>query len=146
MPWRESLLQLKEELTAARATRLERLEAFERQVAAERDELRGRQESLQIAALVAEMNEVLMDGRGQVETTVEWESREDENLFEGEDDMADVITTALSWDEGEELEVVVELVMLDEGLSLMVNGVQIRQDPNSLERALLSAFREQLEI
>ena len=146
MPWRESLLQLKDELTAARATRLERLEAFERQVAAERDELRGRQESLQIAALVAEMNEVLMDGRGQVETTVEWESREDENLFEGEDDMADVITTALSWDEGEELEVVVELVMLDEGLSLMVNGVQIRQDPNSLERALLSAFREQLEI
>jgi hypothetical protein len=146
MPWRESLLQLKEELTAARATRLERLEAFERQVAAERDELRGRQESLQIAALVAEMNEVLMDGRGQVETTVEWESQEDENLFEGEDDMADVITTALSWDEGEELEVVVELVMLDEGLSLMVNGVQIRQDPNSLERALLSAFREQLEI
>jgi hypothetical protein len=146
MPWRESLLQLKEELTAARATRLERLEAFERQVAAERDELRARQESLQIAALVAEMNEVLMDGRGQVETTVEWESQEDENLFEGEDDMADVITTALSWDEGEELEVVVELVMLDEGLSLMVNGVQIRQDPNSLERALLSAFREQLEI
>jgi hypothetical protein len=146
MPWRESLLQLKDELTAARATRLERLEAFERQVAAERDELRGRQESLQIAALVAEMNEVLMDGRGQVETTVEWESQEDENLFEGEDDMADVITTALSWDEGEELEVVVELVMLDEGLSLMVNGVQIRQDPNSLERALLSAFREQLEI
>ena len=146
MPWRESLLQLKDELTAARATRLERLEAFERQVAAERDELRARQESLQIAALVAEMNEVLMDGRGQVETTVEWESQEDENLFEGEDDMADVITTALSWDEGEELEVVVELVMLDEGLSLMVNGVQIRQDPNSLERALLSAFREQLEI
>ena len=146
MPWRESLLQLKDELTAARATRLERLEAFERQVAAERDELRARQESLQIAALVTEMNEVLMDGRGQVETTVEWESQEDENLFEGEDDMADVITTALSWDEGEELEVVVELVMLDEGLSLMVNGIQIRQDRESLERALLSAFREQLEI
>ena len=146
MPWRDSLLQLKEELTSARASRLERLEAFDRQVEAEREELKSRHESLRIAVLVAEMNEVLLDGQGQVETTVEWESEDDEDLFEGEDDMADVITTALSWDEGEELEVVVELVMLDEGLALMVNGVQIRQDPDALERALLSAFREQLEI
>ena len=146
MPWRESLLQLKDELIAARATRLERLAAFDRQVEAEREELRSKQDSLQITALVTEMNEVLLGGQGQVETTVEWESEEDENRFEGEDDMADVITTSLTWEEGEELEVVVELVMLDEGLSLMINGVQIRQDPNSLERALLSAFREQLEI
>ena len=42
---------------------------------------------------------------------------------------------------GEELEVVVELVMLDEGISLIVNGVQTRQDPDALERALLNAFR-----
>ena len=146
MPWRESLLQLKEELTASRATRLERLEAFDRQVAAERDELRSRQQALGISGLVVEMNEVLLDGQGQVETAVEWEDEDDEDQFEGEDDMADVITTTLSWDEGEELEVVVELVMLDEGLSLMVNGVPIRQDPDALERALLNAFREQLDI
>ena len=146
MPWRESLLQLKEELTAARANRLECLEAFDRQVEAEREELKSRQEALQIAALVAEMNEVLLEGQGRAETTVEWESEDDEDLFEGEDDMADVITTSLTWDEGEELEVVVELVMLDEGLALMVNGVQIRQDPDALERALIAAFREQLEM
>ena len=146
MPWRESLLQLKEELTAARANRLERLEAFDRQVEAEREELKSRQEALQIAALVGEMNEVLLEGQGRAETTVEWESEDDEDLFEGEDDMADVITTSLTWDEGEELEVVVELVMLDEGLALMVNGVQIRQDPDALERALIAAFREQLEM
>ena len=36
--------------------------------------------------------------------------------------------------------------MLDEGISLIVNGVQTRQDPDALERALLNAFREQLEI
>ncbi len=146
MPWRESLLQLKGELTAARATRLERLEALDRQVAAEREELVSRQQSLDIAALITEMNAVLLDSRGQVETTVEWESDDNEDLFEGEDDMADVIATALTWDEGEELEVVVELVMLDEGLSLIVNGVQIRQDRDALERALLNAFREQLEL
>ena len=146
MPWRESLLQLRGEMTAARATRLERLQAFDRQVAGEREELLSRQESMQIAALVAEMNDVLLNGQGRVDTTVEWETDDEESLFEGEDDMADVITTALTWDEGEELEVVVELVMLDEGISLMVNAVQIRQDPEALQRALLNAFREQLEI
>ena len=145
MPWRDSLLQLKEEMSTARASRLERLEAFDRQVAAERGELLARQESMQIAALVAEMNEVLLDGQGQVETTVEWET-ESEDRFEGEDDMADVISTALTWDEGEELEVLVELVMLDDGLTLLVNGMQIRQDSDALQRALLNAFREQLEI
>ena len=145
MPWRDSLLQLKEELTSARASRLERLEAFDRQVAAERQELVARQESLQITALVSEMSEVLLNGQGVMEVTVEWES-EEEDRFEGEDDMADVITTSLTWDEGEELEVLVELVMLDDGLSLLVNGMQIRQDQDALERALLNAFREQLEI
>lgn len=145
MPWRDSLLQLKKEMSTARASRLERLEAFDRQVAAEREELLARQESMRITALVSEMNEVLLDGQGTVETTVEWESEEGDR-FEGEDDMADVISTALTWDEGEELEVLVELVMLDDGLALLVNGVPIRQDPDALERALLNAFREQLEI
>lgn len=145
MPWRDSLLQLKEEMSTARASRLERMEAFDRQVAAEREELLARQESMQVTALVTEMNEVLLDGQGQVETTVEWET-EDEDRFEGEDDMADVISTALTWDEGEELEVLVELVMLDDGLTLLVNGMQIRQDTDALQRALLNAFREQLEI
>ena len=146
MPWRESLLHLKEELTSSRVTRLERLEALDRQVAAERVDLLARQTSLEIATLIAEMNEVLLDGKGQVETTVEWEAEDDEDMFEGEDDMADVITTALTWDEGEELEIVVELVMLDDGLSLVVNGVQVRQDREALERSLLNAFREQLEV
>ena len=145
MPWRDSLLELKREMSTARASRLERMEAFDRQVAAEREELLARQESMRITALVSEMNEVLLDGQGSVETTVEWEA-EEEDRFEGEDDMADVISTALTWDEGEELEVLVELAMLDDGLTLLVNGVPVRQDPDALERALLNAFREQLEI
>lgn len=146
MPWRESLQELRDELASARTSRLQRLEALDRQVAAEREELLARQESMQITALVSEMNEVLLEGQGQVETTVEWETEDEESLFEGEDDMADVITTVLTWDEGEELEVMVELVMLDDGLSLLVNGVQIRQDPDALQKALINAFREQLEI
>lgn len=150
MPWRDSLQQLKGELTSARASRIERLAAFHRQVASEREELLTTQDSLDISTLLKDMNDILLDGEGEVETTVEWESGEDgedeEELLDLDDDAADVITTALSWNEGEELEVVVELVMLDEGMSLIVNGVQVRQDRDALERALLSAFRDQLEI
>lgn len=146
MPWRESLLQLKEELTQVRASRLERLQALDREIAGEREQLLSLQESLDISAVLAEMNEVLLDGQGEVDTTVEWETEDDEDSPDLEDDAADVITTALSWDEGEELEILVDLVMLDEGISLIVNGVQVRQDRDALERALLNAFREQLEI
>jgi len=146
MAWRDSLQQLKAELTQARATRIERLEAYDQEVAAEREELLSRHDSLNVTALVLEMNEVLLDGQGEVETTVEWETGEEEEEPIYDDETADVISTALSWDEGEELEVVVELAMLDEGVSLMVNGVQIRQDRNALERALIDAFREQLQL
>ncbi len=96
--------------------------------------------------MVTELNEVLLGGQGLVETTVEWDTDEEEDRIEGEDDMADVISTALTWEEGEELEILVELVMLDDGLALLVNGVQIRQDQDALQRALVNAFREQLEI
>lgn len=146
MPWRDSLEQLKTELTQARATRMQRLEEYDQEVAAEREELLSRQESLDITVLLTEMNEVLLDGQGEVETTVEWETGEDEEDLIYDDESADVITTALTWEEGEELEVLVELAMLDEGISLMVNGVQIRQDRNALERALIDAFREQLQL
>ena len=145
MPWRESLQQLKSEMAVARASRVERLAAIDTEIAAERDELLSRHESLDIISLLTLMNEVLLDGQGQVEHTVEWESGDEEDIYVDED-VADVISTALSWDEGEELEVVVELAMLDEGVSLMVNGVQIRQDRNALERALIDAFREQLQL
>lgn len=146
MPWRDSLEQLKRDLNQVRATRLQRLQEYNQTVAAERQELLSRQESLEIAALLADMNLVLLDGRGQVETTIEWEAGEDEGELIYDYETADVITTALTWEEGEELELVVELAMLDEGISLMVNEVQVRQDRNALERALIDAFREQLQL
>ena len=99
MPWRESLMTLKEEITAGRATRLNGSRPSNG-----RSPQRGRScwpaGFMQISALVAEMNDVLLDGQGQVDITIEWETEDDENHFEGEDDLADVITTALAWDEG----------------------------------------------
>ena len=95
MPWRDSLQQLKTELTQSRATRLQRLEEYDQQVAAEREELLSRQESLEITALLTDMNQVLLDGQGQVEATVEWEIGEDEEDLGYDDEPADVITTQL---------------------------------------------------
>ena len=135
MAWRDSLEQLKAELTQARATRMERLEAYDHEVAAEREELLSRHDSLNITSLVLEMNEVLLDGQGEVETTVEWETGEEEEELIYDDETADVISTALSWDEGEELDA--------EGQAIYD---QIRQDRNALERALIDSFREQLQL
>ena len=144
MPWRDSLLELKAELTESRATRIARMEAFDNEVAAEREQLQTTHQELEISQLIAVMNEVLLDGQGETETVREWEDEVDDEDYD--EDAADVITTALTWDEGEDLEVVCELVMLDEGLALMVNGVQIRLEREALEQALLDAFREQLRM
>lgn len=145
MPWRDSLLELKAELTESRATRLARLEAFDNELAAEREQLRSRHQELEITQLFADMNELLLDGQGETETVIEWEDQEDDDE-DYDPEAADVITTVLTWEEGEELEVVCELVMLDEGLALMVNGVQIRLERAALEQALLQSFREQLQM
>ena len=40
------------------------------------------------------MNEVLLDGQGEVETVIEWEDQDDDEPYD-DDDAADVITTAL---------------------------------------------------
>ena len=42
MPWRDSLEDLKTELSQARATRMQRMEAYDREIAAEREELLSR--------------------------------------------------------------------------------------------------------
>lgn len=144
MPWQESLQELKAELTEIRATRIARLEAYDHELAAERDQLRAQHQELAIPQLIAEMNQVLLDGQGEVETEVEWEEEDEDEPYD--DDAADVITTALTWEEGEELEIVCELVMLDEGIALLVNGEQIRVERAALEQALLAAFREQLKL
>lgn len=144
MPWRESLMDLKAELTETRATRIARLEAYDTEVASERQQLRDRHQELEIPQLIADMNELLLDGQGQVETAIEWEEEDEDEPYD--DEAADVITTVLTWEEGEELEIACELVMLDEGITLLVNGDQIRVERAALEQALLAAFREQLQM
>ena len=149
MAWHDSLSELKEELAEVRAERdRERAEA-DAELQRQRDEISRLADSLGISSLMADMNATLLDGSGDVETIISWEPAEDEEddlVLEGdEEEEADVIAAILSWDEGGEREVSIDLGVTDEGTYLQVNGVDIRPEREALESALLQAFRDELE-
>ena len=155
MSWRDNLLRLKEELADVRARRRQRLEEEEAELAQERDELTHRGQSLGIVELLTEMNATLLDGGGEVETIVGWDIGGPGDTLQpsivdldasDDEEPGDVITTVLSWDEGEEMEIVVDLGISDDGTYLQINGVEIRPERAALERALIEAFREELEL
>ena len=52
----------------------------------------------------------------------------------------------VSWDEDGEREIAVEVVIAEDGVSLQVNGIDIRQTREALEAGLLEAFRDELEL
>jgi hypothetical protein len=153
MAWRDTLRGLRQELAEARAEQQRQAAANEAQVSRAREELSQLAVSLGITELLSEMNSTLLDGLGQVETITSWEDSdsepdhdEDELDFVGEEEDADFITTLLSWEEAGEREIMVELEISDEGTSLQINGVGVRFDRNALERALVEAFRDELEL
>jgi len=150
MAWQETLHKLREELADLRSER-------QQQAAAEEEEQRQQQAKLtefaaswDIPALLAEMNRVLLDGGGQVETMTSWESEDGDDLFylgDGEDDEeGDFVTALLSWDEQGEREIAVDLGQTEQGFYLQVNGADVRLDRDALERALVEAFRDELEL
>ena len=149
MAWRDTLLQLKEELAQVRAERQRQAGDEEAELQRQRDELSQLAGSLGISELLSDMNAILLDGRGELENLVSWDSSEaeDDEFALDEDDEeeeADVIDAILSWEEGGEREIAVELGVTDEGTYLRVNGVDIRPDRDAVEQALLQAFQDEL--
>ena len=152
MTWRETLAELKEDLAEVRAERLQQATADEAEFQRQRDELSKLADSLGVSGLLTDMNQTLLDGRGTIETIVSWESEEEgEDEFlsidgSDEEEEADVIALILSWVEGGEREVAVDLGVTDQGTYVQVNGVEIRSEQDALESALLQAFKDELEI
>ena len=157
MTWRETLEGLKEDLNAARAQRQKQVDEDEAGLKKERDGLSQTARELGVDGLLAEMNATLLDGKGKVETIVGWESSdEDLDIDPGismnggepddEDDDTDVITTILSWNEGGEMEIAVDLGLSDEGIYLQINEIEIRPEREALEQGLIEAFRDELEL
>jgi len=156
MTWRETLEGLKEELTDVRAQRKRQVDEEKAGLQKERDDLSKMAQNLGVDELLAEMNTTLLDGKGEIETIIGWVSDGDDLESEQgismngdepeEDDNTDVITTILSWDEGGELEIAVDLGLSDDGIYLQINEIEIRPERDALEQGLIEAFRDELEL
>ena len=155
MPWRDTLQSLQSELAQVRDERLSlaREEAATRQ--AQRDQITNLASSLRIAELVGDMNAVLLQGKGTIETYSSWdppseESDQTSDLLgldeDGDEDDADYISSILSWEEDGEREIAVDLGISEEGVYLQVNELEIRPEQDALEQALVAAFREELQV
>jgi hypothetical protein len=157
MTWRETLEGLKQELTDVRAVRQRRVEEDEAGLQKEREDLSTMAQDLGVNELLAEMNATLLDGKGEIETIVGWESSGDDPDLDGgismngdepgeDDEDTDVITTILSWEEGGGLEIAVDLGLSEEGIYLQVNEIEIRPEREALEQGLVEAFRDELDL
>jgi len=156
MTWRETLEGLKEELTDVRAQRKRQVDEEKAGLQKERDDLSKMAQDLGVDELLAEMNTTLLDGKGEIETIIGWVLDGDDLESEQgismngdepeEDDNTDVITTILSWDEGGELEIAVDLGLSDDGIYLQINEIEIRPERDALEQGLIEAFRDELEL
>ena len=157
MTWRDTLEGLKQELIEVRTQRRRRVEEEDAGLQKERDDLSLMAKDLGVDELLAEMNATLLDGKGEIQTIVGWVSDDgdpdldgvismngDEPGDDGED--TDVITTILSWEEGGEMEIAVDLGLSDEGIYLQINEIEIRPERDALEQGLIVAFRDELDL
>jgi hypothetical protein len=155
MSWRDTLQGLKQELAEVRDDRRRRLEKENADLQSERDDLSRMAETLGISELLAQMNATLLDGKGQIEAIVGWEPGPDDldpdagmNGEESDEVLedTDVITTILSWEEPEEMEIAVDLGLSTDGIYLQINEIEIRPEREALEQGLIEAFRDELEL
>ena len=142
MPWRDILIVLRDEMAQVRAERRRQAAEAEAESRRIRQDLSHISDSLEISGLLYEMNATLLEGKGNIETVVSWESDRDQPEADGDGndlelesenphDEEDLITTVLS---------------TQQGTSLQVNGVDIRPERDALEQALVEAFRDELEV
>jgi hypothetical protein len=52
----------------------------------------------------------------------------------------------LSWVEGGEMEIAVDLGLSEGGIYLQINEIEIRPERDALEQGLIEAFRDELEL
>ena len=150
MAWRDTLRDLKVDLADIRAQRRRQTEEDQGEIDRQRRELIQLAETLQISELLTEMNASLLEGAGEVEKIISWEPYEgDDEALELDDDTveeADVISGILTWQEGGDRELAVDLGISDNGTYLQVNNIDIRPEKEALEQALVEGFRDELEI
>ena len=156
MAWRDTLTDLRDELADTRAQRLRQSKEEDAEAERARGVLKQLVDSLQIPQLLTELNEILLEGKGNLETFISWEEEDEDDepqngfklvSLNEEQEELDEIYMSLTWEENDERTIEVEVGNSeDEGFYLMVNGVSIRHERDALEQALVVAFREELDL
>ncbi len=155
MAWLDTLQTLKTELDDTRKQRREQAVEAEQQRRVQREELSQIAESLGIASLVADMNRVLLQDSGTLDSYSSWEPSQETSpsplpMLAGDDEddeeEADYISAELTWDEDGEREIAVDLGIGEDGVYLQVNGIDTRIEREALEQALIEAFRDELQV
>lgn len=155
MAWLDTLQALKTELDDTRRQRKEQASEAEQQRRVQREELSQIAESLGIASLVADMNRVLLQDSGTLDSYSSWEPSQETSpsplpMLAGDDEddeeEADYISAELTWDEDGEREIAVDLGIGEDGVYLHVNGIDTRIEREALEQALIEAFRDELQV
>ena len=153
--WRDSIQQIKLDLTADGGWLLRKLEEQDVEMVEQKQALFDQAESLKIQELLAYMNDNLLDGQGVIETTYRWHMPEVDDLNDEEEDEDDdgdlaafpVLSVTLSWKQGGRVQVSVELADLDGDIELSVNEEDMDSaTPRVLQQGLIDAFSEQLSF
>ena len=155
MAWLDTLQALKTELDDTRRQRKQQASEAEQQRRVQREELTQIAESLGIASLVADMNRVLLQDSGTLDSYSSWEPSQETSPSplpmlasdeEEDEEEADYISAELTWDEDGEREIAVDLGIGEDGVYLQVNGIDTRIERDALEQALIEAFRDELQV
>lgn len=141
MPWQDELKRLR--------TRVDN-EGYGRkmvEMAERRDLLQKFAGQLGVERLLQEMNDVLLDGGARLIVDHSWQYDFDGDDDSDFDDMTDEILYTLYWHDGEPVEVEVRVgIDSDDAGYVMVEDEEIDDDDESIQKALLDAFREIAEI
>ena len=151
MDWRDTLVNLKADLSEAREKLSADWQATEDDLAVQRLELVNQADAMGIANLLSGLNTVLLDGQGTISYLKSWEEESDDaspGLDESMDDLddADYVSTILNWEESGLCEIAVDVELGEQGISVQVNEVEIRPEQEYLELALITAFKEELDL
>lgn len=141
MPWQDELKRLR--------TRVDN-EGYGRKIA-EMAERRGLLENfasqLGVERLLGEMNDVLLDGGARLIVDRSWQYDFEGDYDSDFDELTDEILYTLYWHDGDPVEVEVRVgIDSDDAGYVMVEDEEIDDDTDSIQKALLDAFREIAEI
>lgn len=148
MPWQETLRSLRQELDDARPLRQQRLADEELRQAQQRQELTDLLQSLGIVEMLTDMNNILLDGAGELDLFNSWDEMPDDDEYDlSEEGDFDGVTASLTWEEGEdEMNIEVFLMRGDDGITAQVNEFDVRLDRAAFENSLVQSFREEMEL